>query len=353
MKKKLLALFLTGVMALSLAACGSAASSAETPASEPAASEESKAEESEAAPAEEKSDVDFPTKQITLICPFSAGGASDTISRLYAAALEKETGVSVIVDNRTGAGGAVGFEATANSEADGYTIGYLSAEITTIKAMGNSTADPSQFIALGSVMKIDPVICVKADSKYETLEDYIADAKANPGVITCGTAAAGNFYHLGMLQLMEAADCQINMVPFADGTANAVAALLGGTLDSVVAGTSEILANVESGDFRILGSLSEERSSFFPDVPTCKEQGYDAVSATWGYFAVPAGTPDEIVEILREASAAAIDTDDMKSTLAERGFEYYYNDGASYQKTVEELFVSNSALIEDFGLNVN
>jgi len=295
----------------------------------------------------------FPSKQITVVCPYAAGGASDTISRLYAAAMQEKTGVSVLVENKTGAGGAVGFEAGASAEANGYTITYLSAEITTIKAMGNSAASPADFIFLGSVMKIVPVIAVPANSKWNTLKDYIDAAKAAPGQITCGTAGSGNFYHIGALQLMESAGIKLNMVPFNDGAASAIAALLGDNVDSVCVGTSEALSYVLSGQFKLLAVLSEERSTTFPDVPTATELGYPSSSYTWGAFAVPKGTSVDVVDTLRKATEIALNTDEMKATLKKRGFEHYYVPGDEYQTIAEQLCVKNSALIKQYSLAVN
>lgn len=335
--KKFLALSLALAMAFTLAACGNNGSSASASSGSSSGSNSS----------------GFPSKQITVICPLGAGGASDTISRLFAASLQDETGVSVVVENKPGAGGGVGLEAIASSDPDGYTIGYIPAEVTTVKAMGNATVTPEDFTFLGSAMKISALIAVPADSKWNSLDEYIADAKANPGSITIGTAGVGNAYELGLLQMMKSAGIELNVVNFSDGTAAAITAMLGGNVESATVGTSEALSYVQSGQFKLLAHLSAERSTIFPDVPTATELGYDCNGQSWGAFAVPAGTPDDVVEILREASKAAITSDSMKDTLAERGFDEYYVPGDEFQSTAQDMCVTNSAVIADFNLSAN
>lgn len=316
--KKFLALMLAMIMALSLVACGGA--------------------------------KDFPSKQVNVVCPYGAGGASDTLARLFAAGMEKELGTSFIVENKTGGGGAVGFEAGMNAKADGYTVTYLSFEITTIEAMAGSAASPDDFIMLGSVMKIPPVIAVPADSEWNTLEDMINYAKANPGMINMGTSGAGSSYHMGLVQLQNAAGVEFNVVPHNDGAASAVAALLGGNLDAIAVGTSEALVNVKSGDFKLLTVIAPERVSFFPDVPCTYELGYKADICTWGCFGVPKGTPDDVVATLRAAADKVLNGEDIIKALDERAFVHWYNDGASFQKEAESQYVSNTQLLKDLGL---
>ena len=180
--KRVVAMLLAVVMVFGLAACGSKKSGDDSG-------------------KEEKSN--YPEKQITLICPLAAGGGSDTISRLFAAAMEKELGVSVVVENKPGAGAGVGLEAIASSNPDGYTIGYIPAEVTTVEAMGNATVTPEDFEYICTAMKISALICVPADSEWDSLDDLIAAAKENPGSITIGTAGVGNAYELGLRSMLE------------------------------------------------------------------------------------------------------------------------------------------------------
>lgn len=336
MKKRIAAL-LALVMAFALCSCGGPANSGS-------------ASQTPANPSGGSTQTSFPAKQITVVCPYAAGGASDVISRLYAAAMDTELGSSVIVENKTGASGAIGFEAGANAAPDGYTITYVSAEVTTLAAMGYTKIVPADYIFLGRVMMIPACLVVRADSDWNTLDDFMAAAKERPGEVTIANTGAGSFYHMGALKLEQAGGVTFNHVPFADGAATATAALLGGSVDSLCVGSSEVLNYVQSGEFKLLAVLSEDRCSTFPDAPTAIEQGYNASSSTWGAFVVPKGTPDDVVKILRDATEVAINSDDMKEALSSRGFEHAYVAGDEFQSLAEQLCVENSAIIEEFGL---
>lgn len=335
--KKFFAMYMAMMVAVSITACGSNGSNSSV----------------DGGNTGNTGGTGFPIKQITLVCPLGAGGASDTISRLYAAALEQETGVPVMVENKPGAGAGIGLEAIASSKPDGYTIGYIPAEVTTVKAMGNADVTPENYIFLGSAMKIRTVIAVPADSKWNSLEEFITDAKANPGAITIGTAGVGNAYELGLLQFMKSSGIELNIVNFSDGTAAAITAMLGGNVDACTAGTSEAKSYAESGQFKLLCHLSSERSPIFPDVPTATELGYACDGHSWGAFGVPVGTPDDVVQMLTDATKKALNSDSIKEVLSERGFDEYYVAGSEFQTIAEEMFVTNSGIIEEFGLSAN
>lgn len=319
--KKMAAMLLALIMVLSLSACGGKA--------------------------------DYPSKQITLICPLAAGGGSDTISRLFAAALEKELGVSVITENKPGAGAGIGLEAIAAADKDGYTIGYIPAEVTTVEAMGNATVTPENFEFICTAMKISALICVPADSEWNTLEDLIAAAKADPGAVTIGTAGVGNAYELGLRAMLKSAGIEMNIVNFSGGTAEAITAMMGGNVQCCTAGTAEALSYVNSGEFRLLCNLSAERSALFPDTPTATELGYACDGGSWGAFAAPAGTPAEVMEVLRKAGEAILNSDDFKATLAERGFDEYHVEAEQFKSDAQEMYGTNSAIIEEFNLSAN
>ena len=132
--------------------------------------------------------------------------------------------------------------------------------------------------------------------------------------------------------------------------ATAVAAVMGGSIKSVVAGTSEIKSYADSGDVRVLAVLADERSASFPDVPTAKELGYDAVSATWGVFAVPLGTPEDVLTVLRDAAKVVIEGDDMVEVLNSRGFENAYLPGPEMKELANQILADNEEILTTFGL---
>ena len=313
--KKILALALAAAMSLTLVACGGS----KTPAASGSASSggSSSAET-----------VDFPgNKQVSLIVPYSAGGASDTVARIYASELEQSLGTSIVVSNVTGASGAIGLEQVRNSNPDGYTIAYMPVESTMLKALGFTDLSTDDFRFIGRAMTIPAAVTVRADAPWDTFEDFVNYAKEHPGEIQVGNSGTGSIWHIAAASIEKECGVQFTHVPF-DGAAPAVAALLGGNIQAVTVSPSEVKNNVDSGDFKVLCVLGESRFSVVPDVPTAQELGIDITIQGWGGFAVPKDTPQAVIDILEKASETAINSDSVKKTLADRGYEHAYLSGS-------------------------
>ena len=286
----------------------------------------------------------FPRKQLNIVVPYAPGGASDTVARIYGKELEGVLGKPVTVTNRTGASGAVGLESVKNSKADGYTLAYMPVESTMISALGLSTISSNDFTFVCRVMTIPAAITVKADAPWNTLQEFLDEAKKNPGKIMVGNSGAGSIWHVASAALGQAAGVEFNYVPF-DGAAPAVAALLGGNIQAVAVSPSEVKANVDAGQFKVLAVLGDKRSNVVPDVPTSQELGLNVTAMGWGGFAVPKGTPADVVKILVDASAKAVQTDAVKNLLKERGFEYAYLDGAAADAFAKDQLAKYNELI--------
>ena len=335
--KKILALALAAAMSLTLVACGGS----KTPAASGSASSggSSSAET-----------VDFPgNKQVSLIVPYSAGGASDTVARIYASELEQSLGTSIVVSNVTGASGAIGLEQVRNSNPDGYTIAYMPVESTMLKALGFTDLSTDDFRFIGRAMTIPAAVTVRADAPWDTFEDFINYAKEHPGEIQVGNSGTGSIWHIAAASIEKECGVQFTHVPF-DGAAPAVAALLGGNIQAVTVSPSEVKNNVDSGDFKVLCVLGESRSSVVPDVPTAQELGIDITIQGWGGFAVPKDTPQAVIDILEKASETAINSDSVKKTLADRGYEHAYLSGSDMDQKASEELAYYSELIPDLGI---
>ena len=271
---------------------------------------------------------DFPgNKQITIVCRYAAGGASDTTSRIFASEFEKAIGTTVVVQNSTGAGGAVGLETVRQSKPDGYTIAYMPVESTMMAALGYTDLTCEDFKFLGRAMTIPAAITVKADSEWKTFDDFLKYAKEHPGEVRVGNSGTGSIWHIAAASVEKTCDVEFNHVPFSDGAAAAVTALLGGNIEAVAVSPSEVYTNVESGDLRTLCVLGEERSTVLPDVPTAKELGYDITIQGWGGFAVPKDTPEDVIAVEEKAAKTAINSDSMKDLLTTKGYEFAYLSG--------------------------
>ena len=335
--KKILALALAAAMSLTLVACGGS----KTPAASGSASSggSSSAET-----------VDFPgNKQVSLIVPYSAGGASDTVARIYASELEQSLGTSIVVSNVTGASGAIGLEQVRNSNPDGYTIAYMPVESTMLKALGFTDLSTDDFRFIGRAMTIPAAVTVRADAPWDTFEDFVNYAKEHPGEIQVGNSGTGSIWHIAAASIEKECGVQFTHVPF-DGAAPAVAALLGGNIQAVTVSPSEVKNNVDSGDFKVLCVLGESLSSVVPDVPTAQELGIDITIQGWGGFAVPKDTPQAVIDILEKASETAINSDSVKKTLADRGYEHAYLSGSDMDQKASEELAYYSELIPELGI---
>lgn len=336
--KKFLALALAAAMSLTMVACGSS----KTPASSGSTSSGGTSSSAES--------VDFPgNKQVSLIVPYSAGGASDTVARIYASELEQSLGTSIVVSNVTGASGAIGLEQVRNSNPDGYTIAYMPVESTMLKALGFTDLSTDDFRFIGRAMTIPAAVTVRADAPWDTFEDFINYAKEHPGEIQVGNSGTGSIWHIAAASIEKECGVQFTHVPF-DGAAPAVAALLGGNIQAVTVSPSEVKNNVDSGDFKVLCVLGESRSSVVPDVPTAQELGIDITIQGWGGFAVPKDTPQAVIDILEKASETAINSDSVKKTLADRGYEHAYLSGSDMDQKASEELAYYSELIPELGI---
>lgn len=338
--KKILSLALAAAMALSLAACSN--SSNNNSSSSNGTSGGSSTSQAET--------VDFPgNKQISLIVPYSAGGASDTTARIFASELEKSLGATIVVSNVTGASGAIGLEQVRNSNPDGYTIAYMPVESTMLRALGFTDLSTDDFKFIGRAMTIPAAVTVRADAPWDTFEDFINYAKEHPGEVQVGNSGTGSIWHVAAASIEDKCGVEFTHVPF-DGAAPAVAALLGDNIQAVTVSPSEVKTNVDSGDFKVLAILGEGRSSVVPDVQTAQEMGIDITIQGWGGFAVPKDTPQEIIDILVAASETAINSDAVKDLLAERGYEHAYLNGADMDAKAAEELAYYGELIPELGI---
>ncbi len=286
----------------------------------------------------------FPSRQITIVCQASPGGSSDLNCRTIAPGMEQALGVPVVVENRAGAGGGIAMSYCASAPADGYTIAHLPLDIAQVEPAGNSDAVPSDFRFLARVAHHPAAIIVKADSPFQTLEDYIAYAKEHPGELTVGNSGIGAVWHLAACQLEQAAGISLNHIPF-EGAGPSITALMGGHIDSICASAAEVRSHVQSGNLRILAVMSDERFPVFPEVPTAKECGIDVSVLCWLAFGVPAGTPDDVFNTLHDALKTSYESEAYQAMLASNGYTPGWMEPEEMQAYAEAEYELYSELI--------
>jgi tripartite-type tricarboxylate transporter receptor subunit TctC len=310
------------------------------PAAEPAAPAE--AATTEAAPAEATA-VAYPTEKINLIVPFAAGGGTDAVARKVADMLKTELGQDIVVLNQVGGGGAVGMTDGSAKKADGYNVTFVTRELSWLYQMELAQITPDSFKAVALVNEDPAVILVKADSPYQTVQDLIADAKANPGKLKFGSTAKPNFY---LLALEINQGVKFNQIPY-NGAAEALPALLGGHVDLTMMNPGEAIGQIQAGTLRPLAVASDVRFAGLPDVATFKELGIELVTGTWRGLAVPKDTPAEVVAVLEAATDKVVNSEDFKTFMAERSFGVRFLNSADFQKFMNDDSTNLQAVVTE------
>jgi tripartite-type tricarboxylate transporter receptor subunit TctC len=250
---------------------------------------------------------DFPQRnplEITVLFP--AGSSADVTARMLAEGMSRALGQRVLVVNRPGAGGAIGYRYVAAQKPDGYALVWNSNSISTTFHSGQLDFDYQAFDAVARVLVESVVVAVRADAKWKTLNDLIADAKARPKVISVGHSGVGSHTHISLAALFSAAGAQVNEVPF--GAAQVVPSLLGGHVDAVVQLPAALSAPVKQGQARLIAALIPSRDPALPDVPTAREQGIDVSLEAWRGIAVPKGTPRAVVLALEKSIRTTVES---------------------------------------------
>jgi tripartite-type tricarboxylate transporter receptor subunit TctC len=258
-----------------------------------------------------------------IIVPFAAGGASDTYSRLAAMKITEQTGKAFVIENRTGAGGRIAWEAAAKAASDGSTAVLIDATYPMLPGLfatlpWDVTGD---LVPAAMIVQTPFVIIVHTASKLGSLEALIAEARANPGRLNFGSAGTGSVNHIVTELFKHDARVNLTHIPY-KGMSDASAALQGGMIDLIIAASPTALGPVKGGKARPLAVTTAQRSAALPTVPTAVEAGVgNFVVTNWFGFAVPRGTPKEIINILRDDVVRALASPDVREKLAAQGAE--------------------------------
>jgi len=264
----------------------------------------------------------FPSKPLTLVVPFPAGGPADIFGRNLAQGMTGPLGQQVVVENKSGAAGVTGIDFVAKAGTDAHVMGLMSASAGAImqSLMPKMPFDPAKDIApLVLVVRVQEVFAVNSKLGIGDLKSFIAYAKANPGKITCGSAGTGGITHLAIELLKRETGTDLLHVPYR-GAAPATNDLLAGTVDTVLLDISILLPHVRSGAIKILAVTSDTRPPLLPDVPTMRELGYPKVNSdNWYALVSPGAASAEARKKIFEAASAALKTRELIDAYAAAG----------------------------------
>jgi tripartite-type tricarboxylate transporter receptor subunit TctC len=265
----------------------------------------------------------FPSQPVRVVVPFPPGGGTDILMRLIQDKYTAKLGQPVVIDNQPGASGNIGAGFVAKSKPDGYTL-LVQATIVGIypSVYASLPYDPQKdFIWIGGVAESPAVIVTNPNSKYKTIADLMAEAKARPKQVNFASAGVGSPQHLATERLGRLNNVEFTHVPY-KGSATAVTDLLSGVLDFGTLSFSSVLSLIQEGKLRPLALASDKRSKLMPDVPTLKEAGLGDVSGTVRFIiGAPAGTPDAAVQKLSADLNAVVKEPDIQEGFAKRGYE--------------------------------
>jgi tripartite-type tricarboxylate transporter receptor subunit TctC len=250
----------------------------------------------------------WPERPISMIVAYPAGGGTDVAARLLAKVMERILGQSIVVVNRPGAGGEIGFTELARTRPDGHTIGFINTPtIMTIPIeRPGARFRLDDFAPIANVVDDPGAIWVRPASPFRGIADLVAEAKRRPGTISYGTSGVGSDDHLAMLALERASGTQFLHIPFAGGAPVRTAAL-SGQIELGVVNIGEGIADGRQGLLRALGVMGPQRWEGAPDVPTFREQGFDVVDGSMRGLAAPAGVPREILQRLAQVARQAME----------------------------------------------
>ncbi len=292
----------------------------------------------------------YPSKPITLIVPWPAGGSTDRHMRTLAEIAGKQLGQNIIIDNKPGGGGTIGpGTMSRTAKPDGYTIAQFPMGMLRVPHMQKTAWHPiDDFSFIIGVSGYTFGFTVRADSQFKSFKEYIEAARKSPGKIDYGSTGIGTSPHLLMEEISDNAKVELNHVPF-KGNADMQQALLGGHVmaQSDATGWDKY---VDGGQMRLLVTFGEERTKRWPEVPTAKELGYGVVSQSPYGLVGPKGMDPAIIKVLHDAFRKAMDDPKHMEVLAQLNQATWYRSGADYAKWASETFARDKKLIEKLGL---
>jgi tripartite-type tricarboxylate transporter receptor subunit TctC len=277
----------------------------------------------------------WPDKPITMIVPFPPGGVADTVARPVAEALARELKQTVVVENKAGAGGALGIGMAARAAPDGYTV-LLSLSSISILPEADILLGRKPAFTLANFTPIarftaDPTaLVVRADAPWKNLAEFIADMKAKPAQFNYGRSGNYGTMHVPMEMLKADAGFRMVHIPYT-GAGPAILALLGGQVDALATGPSSVAQQIQAGKLRALAHWGTKPLAAMPEVPSLTQSGHPVQFAQWSALFVPAGTPEAIVQRLRAAAKKAATDPAVVQTINRAGSPIEYLDAPEFQ----------------------
>jgi tripartite-type tricarboxylate transporter receptor subunit TctC len=292
------------------------------------------------------------TRPVTLVVPIAPGGGVDIIGRLFAARLSERLNQPWVVENRTGAGGAIGADSVAKATPDGHTMLLMETSAVLHKWLHKNVPFDvvADFAPVAQIATTPIFLFAGPASPVSDFKGVVAYAKANPGKLTAGTPGVGTPHHLALAMLNVMAGIDITHVPY-KGTAPALNDLLGGQIPLIWSTANSLMQYVETGKIKPLAIASLARIAILPDVPTVAESGYPGFDVTvWYGMAAPAKSPRDIIERVSGAIAALDETAAIKDKTAPLGYQLHYLDSKQFAEVIAHDYERYGEVIRKAGI---
>jgi tripartite-type tricarboxylate transporter receptor subunit TctC len=306
-----------------------------------------------AAPAAARAQAAWPTRPVSVVVPWAAGGGADTVTRIFAQGLERELGQPANVVNRTGGNGVTGHAAIANAAPDGYTIGTGTSEFVNFKALGQSDLGPDGFDLLSRVAVLPAGVTVQAQAPWRDFAAFAAALReGRRGQFTGSGVGAGGSWHLaaaGMCRALGLEADRIRWVP-STGGAPALQDLIAGGISVFTGSPVEALSLAAAGRVRVLAVMAEARMAALPDAPTLREGGLDWSYANWFSLVAPRGIPAPVRAALLAAAERAHARPEVREQMRARGIEPVWDGSEAFHAFAARFGETSAALLRDLGL---
>lgn len=298
----------------------------------------------------QKQEVQYPTKPITLVVPFAAGGVSDLVSRQIAQVSKNYLPQPVNVVNRPGGSGTVGTNEVISANADGYTLlfgssGELSSGLHVVKAPYGI----DKYTPLIQVGSLRVAVAVKKDAPWQNLQELIAYAKQHPDKLSVGIPGEGTVVHLTGVNFTQQAGIKLTAVPF-QGSGQLIPSLLGGHVDLAFLNVSEIMSQYKAGEVRLLGVFADTRVDAVKDVPTAKEQGIDVAGGASHYIVAPNGLPDHVAQTLQAALKQVTEDPQFQEFAGNTGYQVIYAETDKSKQDLQQWYETAGQIYTDLGM---
>jgi tripartite-type tricarboxylate transporter receptor subunit TctC len=293
----------------------------------------------------------YPERPLTILTGYPAGGMVDIVARALNESLKSKFPKGVAIVSRPGAGGSLAVAELVQSKPDGYTIILAPLSTLVIHPQLNDLPykTPDDYEPFINVVSYYPLLVVKADASWRSIQDFVSAAKASPGKLRVGTPGEGTSSHLNLEELKRLAGVDLTHVPFS-GWGESSPALLGGHIEGLVAQPGEVRPLVEGGKMRALVVFQPKRHPYFPETPSAKELGWDAANGVWFSFVAPKGTPAPVLRFLHDATRAAMEDPQVVNTIKQRGIEIDYRAGDQLRADLWKEYKAHTDVLTRLGM---